>query len=83
MAKIKRRKLPNDFGLTHAQEISRRKLERKSRVAPDPILQWKARCRIAITLKRPLPRPPIDRYPPERLRAIRAESHNFKGEFRR
>lgn len=83
MAKIHRRKLPDSHNLTHAQEISRRILERKSREASDPLLQWKARCRIAITLKRPLPRPPIDRYPPERLRAIRAESHNFNGELRR
>lgn len=83
MAKIKRRKLPNDSGLTHPQEMLRRTLERKSRVATDPLLQWKVRCRIAITLKRRLPRPPVDRYPPDRLRAIRATSHNYRGALRR
>lgn len=83
MAKIKRKTLPNDHGLTHKQEISSRRIERASRTPTDPLVQWKAKLRIAITLKRPFPCLPIDRYPPDRLRVIRTESHNFKGELRR
>jgi hypothetical protein len=83
LAKLKRRTLPNDHGLTHPQEMLRRTLERKSRTAPDPLHQFHAKNRIRRKLGLPPLRPPIDRYPPDRLRTIRATTHNHLGALRR